>query len=209
MRLLRVFWHGLKDVYGELFLIIGLSLLWWLAMVTIIAAAPATTALSLIGYRLASEQRVNMDFAKAAFKQHFKLSWRIGLVTLAGTIIIAANLNFYAQVGGILRAAVILFLYLALAWIAINLYMYPLVHALDRPSMWLALRNAALITFANPIYSLGLVLGLLILTAVSVMVPVLVVMLLPGLTAIIGARALLDRLEVAEQRGVVESANDN
>lgn len=200
MRVLRVLGCSFRDTYSELFLIIGLSLLWWLATITVVASAPATAALASIGYRLAQEQRVNLDFAREAFRQHFWLSWRVGIINLVSGFLIAFNLVFYSRTQGWSQLLVFLFLYLAIAWLSVQLYAYPLISAMEEPSMKLVLRNAALITFANPVFSLLLVIALSLVTVLALVVPVLALLLLPGFAAILGGRALADRLELAGER---------
>lgn len=198
MRLLRVIGLSFRDVYNELFLMVILSLLWWLAMITVVASAPATTALAYIGYRIARERRVDFDFAKDAFRKHFWLGWRIGIVALVSLVIVIGNMLFYLQLEGWLQGLAFFFLYLLTAWLTIFLYGFALVSAMDAPSLRAALRNAALLTFANPIFSFLLALALVLLAGLSVLL-ILPLLLAPGLVAIIGGRALVDRLEVMGQ----------
>lgn len=200
MHVLRVVGSSLRDLWEELFLVLGLSLLWWLAVITVVGVAPATTAVAAIGYRLARGERVGLDFAKEAFREHFWLSWRVGLVSLVVAGLIAFNVVFYAQAAGWPRLLVIFFLYLGVAWAAVNLYAFPLIPAMEIPSMRLVLRNAAVIAFANPVFSLLLILIIGVLTVIALILPVLAVVVLPGLVGILSGHALVDRLQVAEAR---------
>jgi uncharacterized membrane protein YesL len=199
MRLLRIIGLSFRDTYNELFLMVILSLLWWLAMITVVASAPATLALAHIGYRIAREKRVDFDFAKEAFRNHFWLGWRIGIVGLVSLIIIIGNLLFYLQLEGWLQGLAFFFLYLLTAWLTVFLYGFALVSAMKDRSMRAVLRNAALLTFANPIFSFLLALALVLLAGISVLV-ILPLLLAPGLVAIMGGRALVDRLEVMEEK---------
>lgn len=198
MRLLQVIGLSFRDIYNELFLMVILSLLWWLAMVTVVASAPATTALAHIGYRIARERRVDFDFAKETFRKHFWLGWRIGIVGLVSLIVVVGNMLFYLQLEGWLQGLAFFFLYLLTAWVTIFLYGFAMVSAMDAPTMRAALRNALLMTFANPIFSFILALALILLAGLSVIL-ILPLLLAPGLIAIIGGRALVDRLEVMEE----------
>lgn len=199
MRFLRVLGYSVRDAYDELFLVMGLSVLWFLAQITVVAAAPATAALACIGYRLAREQRVSLDFAKEAFREHFWLSWRTGLAGLAVGAVIAGNIVFYARLESWLQGLVLFFLFLALAWISVWAYAFPLISAMKTPSGWGILRNAAILTFASPVFSLALAATLIALAVLSLIL-VLPLLVAPGLASIIGGRALVDRLDVMQSR---------
>lgn len=208
MRLGRVVWQSLKDLWEEILLAIGLSLLWWLALITIIASAPATVALADFGYRIAREQRVSLDEARATLRQHFWLSWRLGLASLLGIIIIAGNLWFYAHLTGWLRIIAVVFIYLALAWLGVTIYVFSLVSAMKTPSARQVYRNAAILAFANPVYSLVIVVVLGLLVAVSIVIPPLGLAVAPALAAILCGHALVDRLELAAERRGKERRGD-
>ena len=201
MQAFGVLGRSLKDLWEELFLVIGLSLLWWLAVILLVGGPPATVALTTIGYRLGREQRVNLDFARETFKENFWISWRLGLFAAAGAIVIAGNIYFYLQQSGSwLQVLTFVFLYLALALLTVLLYAFPFVQAMTPATALGALRNAAIIAFANPLFSLILLLGMGVLTAVAIALPILAVLLLPGLLGIISGRALANRLDAAEIR---------
>ena len=196
----RVLRQGVKDLWDEIGLSIGLSLLWWLAMITVVLSAPATVALADFGYRMARQQRVGLDEAKATLRQHFWMSWRLGLAALLGAVVIAGNIWFYAQMTGWLRILAVLFIYLALAWLAINVYALPMIGAMKAPSLRQIYRNAAIIAFANPVYSLLLVTVLAVMVAAGLIFPPLGLTVTPALIAIVSARALADRLDLAAEK---------
>ncbi|MEA3336074.1 MAG: hypothetical protein U9R25_09220 [Chloroflexota bacterium] len=200
MRSLKVIWSSFRSLYDELFLMIGLSLLWWLAVVTIVAGPPATTALASIGYRLGNGQRVGLDHAKESFLGHFWLSWKLGLAGLVGMAVIFGNIFFYNSLDNWLRTLVILFLYLAIAWIAILLYVFPMPEAMETPGALDILRNAAIMALASPGFTFLILLGLAIVLAICLALPFLLLLIAPGIIAIISGTALADRIAVAEEK---------
>jgi hypothetical protein len=90
-----------------------------------------------------------------------------------------------------------------LFWSSILFYVYPFYLALEKPSLWHTLRLAALGTFANPLFSVLLLLVAFGLTAISVVLVVLVLIAWPALIALLGEHALRLMLERAgvEQPG--------
>ncbi|MCU0507025.1 MAG: hypothetical protein MUC34_01250, partial [Anaerolineae bacterium] len=85
-----------------------------------------------------------------------------------------------------------------------QLFVYPFFAALEEPGVLRSYKMAALATFANPLFAALLVLLALILTAVSVALPVLVLLIWPALMALMGEhglRLLLQRAGLEKEDG--------
>jgi len=131
--------------------------------------------------------------------------WRRGLAMfgIGGAVLVALVFNtaFYLQVTqGWLQAVSLLWLYAILYWMTLQTYLIPLLltseaDGEDRgpavaplPALY---RRAAILALANPVFSLVLLLGtvvVMVLSAIAVPVYPLVGM---GYVALVGARALL------------------
>jgi uncharacterized membrane protein YesL len=164
---------------------------WWVAPVIAIPAGPAIIALASVARQTirgrAADRRDYLDA--------FKKNWKTGLVLNAlGMVVLSLlllNLVFYAfQTNTALRLLSILWIYLVLFWSGMQFYVYPFYLALEKPGLKHSLRLAALAAFANPLFSLFLLVIACALTVVSVALPVLVVIVWPALIALLGESAL-------------------
>ncbi|MCX6031385.1 MAG: DUF624 domain-containing protein [Chloroflexi bacterium] len=227
MRAFVVAWRAIVSFYNELFFLIGMSLLWWLTGGIFVAAAlvlgwplamvggpwwlapllaipagPATAALTHVARRVAREERVDRSF----FWEGFRLYWRKALALNAISMVILAllclNLLFYARLtSSFLQALSFLWLYLIVFWLSAQLYLFPMLIALKEPRIWAALRTTAVIAFANPIFSILLLILALALTALCVVLAILVPLAWPALMVLLGEHALKLLLERAGIKG--------
>ncbi|MCS7220565.1 MAG: DUF624 domain-containing protein [Anaerolineae bacterium] len=197
MRVLRVIGLSIRDFYEEMFLFVPLNLVWWLAAVLVIPLAPATAGLCHLGYRIAHELRVDSSFFKEAFRDYFWPSLKVGALDVAILVTFMVNLWFYAQINSWLRLISILWIYGLILWAAAQLYLFPLLFEQKEPKALMTIRNAALLVLAQPLFTLGVSVLALILTIICLVLPVLLVLVWPGLMALIGTRALANVLEQA------------
>lgn len=222
MRAFVVFSRAIVSFYNEMFFLLGISLLWWvtggvfvglagfvgwtlfatggpwwLAPLVAIPAGPALAALAVVARRCVRDIRVDrsyyFDGLRAYWRQGLTLN-AIGMVALA---LLCLNLIFYFNQQAVLLVAFsALWGYLTLLWLSVQLYVYPILSGMEKPTVRLALRNAALIAAANPLYSALLVILGAVVTAVSVVLVILLPLAWPALIALMGehgARLVLIR----------------
>jgi uncharacterized membrane protein YesL len=216
MRAFVVAGKAIAGFYNDMFVYIGMSLLWWVAggffvgiaafaclvlfvgggpwwitPLIAIPAGPATMALTSVTRQTtrgrAADRRDYVDALRVHWKAGLALN-TLGMVVLS---LLLLNLIFYVfQASSALRLLSILWAYLVLFWSSILLYIYPFYLALEKPGLWQSLRLAALGSFANPLFSTLLLLVALGLTALTVVLVVLVVIAWPALMALLGDHAL-------------------
>lgn len=191
MKALRVFWLAIRDLYEELMLLAGVSVLWWLSVLLIIPGPPATAGLYYLAHRIVHERRVEFSFFWEEAKQSFGKSWQLAGVNLLGLIIVLVNFNFYLRLNNALRYAAILWLYLLLLWLAMQIYLFPLLFEMEEPRLGWILRNAVLLPLIRPGYTLLLLILLIAVTFLSSVLFLLLVVAWPALLALVGARALV------------------
>jgi uncharacterized membrane protein YesL len=230
MRAFAIAGKAIVSCYNDLFVFISMSLLWWvtggffaagavlvalvlfagggpvwIAPVVAIPAGPAVIA-------LASVTRQTVRGRAADRRDYFealRTNWKAGLALNAlGMVVLALlllNLIFYSfQASSTLRLLSALWGVLVLFWSAILLYVYPFYLALEKPNLGHSLRMAALAAFANPLFSVLLLVLALILTGLSVVLPVLLLVAWPALMALLGENALrllLERAGVKQEGG--------
>ncbi len=202
MKAFTIMWRVIKSAYEELFLCVGMSLLWWAGLFLVVTGAPATMGIEHVANRLANYKRADSGFfwesARLHLRQGFFLFWLSVIVPPA----LAFNVWFYANSEGWLRFISLVWLWVLLLWLLISQYLFPLFWQQDEPNIRLAFRNAALLTAKYPLYSLLLFLFqiLLILICVAVVLPL--PLLLPAMIALaqnFGTLGLLQDMGLAPE----------
>lgn len=227
MRAFTVAWRAIRSWYNELGFLIGISLLWfltggitviavavlvwpmamvggawWLAPLLAIPIGPATAALAIVARRCAAELRVDRSF----YFDGLRACWRPALVLSAISMIVLTlllmNLAFYAYRPGLLALVLrFLWLYLLVFWLSVQFYIYPVLIRMEKPRALGALRTAALGAWANPFFSLLLLVVAAVFTGISIMLTFLVFLVWPALMALLGEhsfRLFLERAGVKE-----------
>jgi uncharacterized membrane protein YesL len=200
--------YSIRDFYEEMFLFVPLNLLWWLTLVLVVPLAPATAGLCQLSYRIAHEQRVDSSFFKDAFKAFFWSSLRVGVLNIVILITFVVNLWFYSQIEGWMRFITIIWIYGVILWVAAQIYLFPLLFEQKEPKALMVIRNAAVLVLAQPLFTLIVLILALVLTAICFALPVLAVLIWPGLMSLIGSRALADILEQARAMAAEKEKKD-
>ncbi len=122
----------------------------------------------------------------------------LGVVNLAVVLVNITNLAAYRSSTGtlydLLRAAWVLAL---IAWFGLQFYLWPLFYQMQQPSLLGALRNAAVMVYLNPFFTLLLWAGVLLVVVISTLMMVPWLLLTVSLLAALATGAVFDRLERA------------
>ena len=202
MKAFTIMWRVIKSAYEELFLCVGMSLLWWAGLFLVVTGAPATMGIEHVANRLANYKRADSGFfwesARLHLRQGFFLFWLSVIVPPA----LAFNVWFYANSEGWLRFISLVWLWVLLLWLLISQYLFPLFWQQDEPNIRLAFRNAALLTAKYPLYSLLLFLFQILLIFICVAVVLPLPLLLPAMIALaqnFGTLGLLQEMGLAPE----------
>ena len=202
MKAFTIMWRVIKSAYEELFLCVGMSLLWWAGLFLVVTGAPATMGIEHVANRLANYKRADSGFfwesARLHLRQGFFLFWLSVIVPPA----LAFNVWFYANSEGWLRFISLVWLWVLLLWLLISQYLFPLFWQQDEPNIRLAFRNAALLTAKYPLYSLLLFLFQILLIFICVAVVLPLPLLLPAMIALaqnFGTLGLLQDMGLAPE----------
>lgn len=191
-------WRGLRHLERRGYIYIWGNLWWFVLSLPIVTAPAAWAGLMHLGYVAHRNPGVNLD----AFWAGFRMNLRRGFVlTLLNAVVIGVNLvNLWgaqAQDGlayDVLRGVWLLALAL---WFTIQLYLWPLFYAMEQPTLWGALRNAAVMILLNPLFTLGLWLGIALILAFSLVFFIAWALITGGALAAVANSAVLDRLSAA------------
>ena len=177
--------RALRALYDDLFAYVWLSLLWWLSVVLILPAGPATMALHRVANMSANYKRVDTsDFLKT-MRQHIGSGWLFfggQLVALVGVVV---NIVFYLNRPGWSMVAGVAWVWVLLILLFMGQFIFPLFWQQDDRQPLLVVRNALILAFRRPLFSLLLLLLQGILLAISIVVPIFLVLTTPAMIALI------------------------
>ncbi len=209
-------WRAIVALYNELFFLLGINLLWWvtggifvavaallgwswlatngpwwIAPLAALPAGPATAALAVVARRCARELHVDRSYYFGGLKIFWRQALALSGLGTLGLALLALNLIFYlAQQNPLFQALAVLWAYLSLLWLSAQLYVYPILVSMERPSVLAALRLAVAAAFANPLFSLMLIVIAGLLTVLSVVLPILLPLAWPALMSLLGVQSL-------------------
>lgn len=223
-----IIWRGIVDVYGELFPMVGMNLIWLVINIPVVAVlttllalfkvpgqigfvvamlfavlAPNPAAVGIHNYvnELAKEERVDFDLFWTGLKTLWRRSLILLLIGIVVTILLGVNFWFYfSSTVTVLRYLAILWFYVLLLWFTMLMYMNPLLVEQQAKSYRLILRNAFILALDNIIPSLLLLIVLVALSALSIGIPLLIALVSGALVADVEMRAVRAYLEKYESR---------
>ncbi|HLH72447.1 MAG TPA: hypothetical protein VKX96_04115 [Chloroflexota bacterium] len=229
-----ILWKSVVDVYGELFPMVGMNVLWLILSIPIVLVvtlvlmlfkvpgelalpiallfallAPSPSSVGIQNYvnQLVKEERVEFDLFWAGLRTLWRPSLILLGISVFGTALLGVNLMFYLSSSlTVLHYFAILWLYAIVVWIIMMLYMNPLLVEQENKSIKLIVRNSFLLAVDNVIPSLVLVVVLLVLSAVSIGITLLVALLTASLAATVETRAVLSYLEKYRLRAAKQSS---
>ncbi len=202
-----VIWRALRNGYDELFNLAGMNFLTLVLQLTVVLGPPSMAALHAMSNRVANGLAISFAAYFAALRAHFGAAWRFALASIVVTGLILFNLNFYAGFAEQTWAV-----WAQGAWIAallitqaVQFYVYPFYFEQEVKSWRLAVRNAALVAGANPLYTSVLLSVALGITLISIVFAPLMFVLGLAIWTLFANTAVVDRLTKYRKRG--ESAD--
>ncbi|MGC8837743.1 MAG: hypothetical protein ACP5UM_04930 [Anaerolineae bacterium] len=171
-----LFWESLKVFWEELFTLVPANLLWfavalgplilalgltwafppqvvWLgAVVSLVTAPPATAGLHLLANEMAHGRSVSLSLFWRGFREFFGPALGVGLFNFFLLVVVASNYLFYGGFSGRwvpwVQGA---WVAAGLLWMAMQLYLYPLLMEQTSRSLLLPFRNALFLALATPL----------------------------------------------------------
>jgi uncharacterized membrane protein YesL len=166
--------------------------------VPIVTLPAAWAGLVRLAYTAQTTPTANLHDFWAGFREHLG---RGVILALLNIVIVGINLvNFLSYSGQtsvisyVLRGVWIVVL---IVWFSIQLYLFPFWYEMAAPTLGGAMRNAAIMVLANPMFTLLLWVGIIPLAALSTYFIALWLLLTPGILAVLGTVAVLDRLRAS------------
>ncbi len=160
------------------------------ALLVVVLPSPGAIGVGALGDVIARRESPPFDVCSGAIRRW----WRRGLGLFAiGAVafgVLAGNVVFYASVApGVVRFVAIVWLYGLLFWLAMQLYVVPLLLRLPGASLRDVYWRAAVLTLGHPLFSITLALALLVLAALSLLALPAFVLLAGSFAALAQAQA--------------------
>jgi uncharacterized membrane protein YesL len=170
----RVWWRGLTvfERYGHVFVITNMVAA--LLCLPLITAPAAFAGLCRLARSAHSAPSAAIEDFWSGFRTYFVHGLLVGLGAVALAFVAYTNFRTFALQSGPA------FIALRLMWLAVLavsfsalLYLFPLLERMERPNLWLGLRNAYLMTLKNPFFSFVfiVVVGLIVALSTALVVP--------------------------------------
>ncbi len=200
--------RALRALYDDLFAYVWLSLLWWLSLILVLPAGPATMALQRVANRSANYKRIDTsDFFKT-MRQTIGPGWLLFGGNLLALIGVVVNIFFYLNRPGWSLIAAVVWGWVLLILLLLGQFLFPLYWQQDDRRPLLVVRNALILAFRRPIFSLMLLVLQALLITLSIVVPLFLVLTTPAMVALIGNYGmayLLQEMGMAPLPPVVDS----
>jgi uncharacterized membrane protein YesL len=198
MSVFTTFWQSVKDLFDELFSLTLANLLWLLisapltivaglfiyvgslglaavvALLNVLLVAPATAGLYSVAQRVAEGRVTTWRVFFAGFREYLLPSWRVYGVWALGLMLILVNLQFYNRLNSSVGFFLIpLFLSVLLVWLALLIYIGPLLLLQSDKRLRVIARNAFLMALGRPIFTLLTLIMMLVIFGASLWLVIL------------------------------------
>lgn len=235
----KVIWKGITTVYEDLFRMIAINFFWallgapllfiiWIittgtgderlayllaGFLFVLIPNPLSVGIYYYANQIAHDERVDLS----TFWEGVKTYWLRGLllfvVNLVLILIVSFNIYFYLNIPNNmwLHLVAIIWFYVALIWIGIQIYLGPLLIEQKRKGIVLLMRNAFLLLLDNVLFTLIILIVEIIFIFIALIIPPIATLLVKSLLAAIESFALLTVLEKyqaqEEKTGTVTQTN--
>jgi uncharacterized membrane protein YesL len=203
-----VIWRALRAGYDEFFHLAGMNFLTLLLHLTVVLGPPSMAALQYMSNRVVNGYAISFSAYFTAMRENFGAAWRFALPTLLVTGLVIFNLYFYAGFADQTWA-----IWVQGAWFAallltqaVQFYAYPLYFEQEVKSWRLAIRNAALVAGANPLYTGVLLIVALALTLITLLFAPLLFVLGLAVWTMFANTAAVDRVAKYRKRAEATDA---
>lgn len=214
-----VCWRAARDLFDELFLMIGINVIWLLIagplmalaiffalnglalpaaivlVVNVLLFGPANAGMVVVSQRIVEGRVASVRLFFEGFRTWSRQAWQVYGIWTLGFVTLAFNLAFYTQIGGGLGLGLtILVGYLTITWFMLLIYLGPLMILQEQFNLRLLWRNAMVMTLGRPIFTIvtALLMGAIIaLSAVVAILPLLLTFSLLGLWGVRAAIAII------------------
>ena len=195
---LRVLLRGLNSVRLNGYAYIWANIAFIALSLPVITMPAAYSALVKVAH-IAQTEPSEADLATfwETFRANLLRSLPWGIANVIFAYISFSNLTAYNDADGTLVSVLRIFWYASLIiWAGTLLYTWSIFYEMEHPHLWTALKNALIMIFYNPIFTLTILAGIVVISVISTALVALWMLLTFSTIAAVGTAAVLDRLAV-------------
>lgn len=193
---LSVYWQSLRDWYNGMVSLATMNAMWFGAALTVLLLAPATAGIYAATHSAARGTGQHLDDFVQGAREYLWVSVRWLLANVLVVVIFVVNVMFYGAAPGILPQFILIaLLSVGLLWLAMQLYVWPFLMVQEDHRLRVALKNAAFLSLASPLYTLTLLAGAALAFVLSLATIAPLALFLISFLALLGNRAVLERLQ--------------
>jgi len=194
---LSAFGRSTVDWYDSWLDMTLIGMLWLVAQVTIVLGPAATFGVYYVtSAMIRSGESLGVKGMIEGARKYFLKALAWGALNWLVAVISVVNFIFYLNVdstfGYIARVMIVV---LTSLWMITQFYAVPFLLAQEQEKLFLALRNGLYLTLATLPYTIGLMIIVVLIIALSAVLILPAFLGVPMLIAVMGTRALYDRLE--------------
>jgi uncharacterized membrane protein YesL len=188
-------WRGLRHFNHRGYIYIWANLLWVACSLPLVTAPAAWAGLVYMSHVAHEGPTATIRDFWDGFRANL---WRGAVLALLNALVIVVNVSnliAYQYMPGVEFVALRIFwLAVLLLWFVFQLYLWPLFFEMETPTLTGAARNALVMMTLNPLFTLGLWLGILLIVVASTVLVAAWLLLTGSVIAAIGVTAVRDRL---------------
>ncbi len=194
---IRAFGRSIVDWYDSWLLMMMMGIIWLVAQVTIILGPPATFGVYyVIGHMIRNGEDLGVKGMLEGGRIYFLKSLGWGALNWLVIFIASVNFYFYSNLDSTLGLfARIFVIMLTVVWLISQFYTVPFFMAQEKERLFIAIRNGFYMAMATLPYTVGLMVFVVLIIVLSTFLVIPAFLGLPLLIAVLGTRALYDRLE--------------
>lgn len=161
------------------------NVLWVLLLLPILTIPLAFAGLNYAAFQLAHNEISSRKFFFEGFKRYFKVSYYWFFINVFVVGLLLLNIDFSIQFSQVLWLQFFRGVYWVLlgSWMLLQIYTFPLLIHQEKPRLFLALRNSAVLWFKHIVFSILLSFVIFLLIVVSLYLYPLWFILTAGLIA--------------------------
>ncbi|NPA91073.1 MAG: hypothetical protein GXO55_06455 [Chloroflexi bacterium] len=179
----RVAWRAAQLLYEELFSFVGISLLTWAALITVILGPPAVAALHEMARLAADGRAVGVQRWWEETRKLFRRAWLVGGLLGVLGVIGWVNVRFYTRFSHIGPYIILIWILLLVLWYLVFLFVWAIMAVQEETRVRFLLRNTLYLVLLFPFHAFFSGIFVAVLTLISLLLPILL-LLLPAYVAL-------------------------
>ena len=195
---IRAALRGLRHLNHRGYIYVWANILWALLTLLVVTAPAAWAGLTRMSYLLHRQPTAGLDEFWQGFRENLKRTLPLAILNILLVIVTVTNLIAYANDDGVGVSLVRWVWVLSLvAAFALQYFAWCFYYAMAQPTFIGALRNAAVMLLTNPLFSIGVLLVVAVIVAVSTFFGAAWFLISGGALAAIANSVVQDRLRKA------------